>query len=181
VVPQILEALPRAVARGVRLPIVYNTSAYDALTSLALMDGVVDIYMPDFKYWSAERSKHYLRAEDYPEAARAAFREMHRQVGDLVVDERGIARRGLLVRHLVMPGALEESREILRWLAEEISPATYVNVMGQYRPDHRAMGYPELARPVTPREVAEARAYASGLGLRLDERLPSPRSLPQAR
>jgi putative pyruvate formate lyase activating enzyme len=170
VVPLILEALPRAVAGGLRLPIVYNTSAYDALSSLALMDGVVDIYMPDFKYWSVERSRRYLKAKNYPQVARAAFREMHRQVGDLALDERGIARRGLLVRHLVMPGALEESREILRWLALEISPETYVNVMGQYRPDHRAMDHPELARPVDPWEVEEARAFARGLGLRLDER-----------
>ncbi|MBI2525220.1 MAG: radical SAM protein [Candidatus Rokubacteria bacterium] len=158
VVPQILEALPTAIERGLRLPLVYNTSAYDGMHSLRLMDGIVDIYMPDFKCWDPEASFRYLRAREYPEVARAAIREMHRQVGDLVLDERGLARRGLLVRHLVMPGDLAGTPEIASFLAEEISPHTYVNVMDQYRPAGRAIGedFEEIARPVSHGEYAEA-------------------------
>ena len=122
VVPQILEALPGAIEGGLRLPLVYNTSAYDALSSLALMDGVVDIYMPDFKYWDPESAKVYLRATDYPPVARAAIAEMHRQVGELVFDGAGLAQRGVLLRHLVMPGRLEETRSILNWVATELPP-----------------------------------------------------------
>jgi putative pyruvate formate lyase activating enzyme len=170
VVPHILEALPLAVDRGLHLPIVYNTSAYDALESLALLDGVVDIYMPDFKYWSTERARRYLKAKDYPDAARAAIGEMHRQVGALELDAHGIARRGVLVRHLVMPGAVDESRAILGWLTGHVSPATYVNVMAQYRPAYRAWSHPELSRPVAREEVAAVRAEARHLGLRLDRR-----------
>jgi putative pyruvate formate lyase activating enzyme len=134
VVPQVLEAIAEAASLGLDLPIVYNTSAYDALESLVLMDGIVDLYMPDFKYWSAERSRTYMKAEDYPEAARTAIREMHRQVGTLVVGADGLARRGLIIRHLVMPGCLDETRSILEWIAAELGPDTYVNLMDQYRP-----------------------------------------------
>lgn len=136
VVPQIVEALAEAVDRGLRLPIVYNTSAYDALSSLELMDGLVDVYMPDFKFWSSETSKRLAKAKDYPDRAREAIREMHRQVGDLCFTPDGIACRGVLVRHLVMPGQLEESAQIFRWLAHELSADTFVNIMGQYRPDY---------------------------------------------
>jgi putative pyruvate formate lyase activating enzyme len=172
VVPQVLEALAIAVERGLALPIVYNTSAYDAMESLRSLDGIVDIYMPDFKYWSRQASRRYLKAEDYPEMARAAIQEMHRQVGDLTIDTDGIARRGLLLRHLVMPDALGETRSILEWVAGEISPETYVNLMDQYRPaGHVGDGrYPELDRRVTGREFTAARQYALSLGLRLDER-----------
>jgi putative pyruvate formate lyase activating enzyme len=170
VVPHVLEALPIAAAGGLRLPIVYNTSAYDATESLALLDGIVDIYMPDFKYWSVEHSRRHLKAKDYPDAARAAIREMHRQVGPLELDEHGVARRGVLVRHLVMPGMVDDARAILRWLAEEVSPDTYVNVMGQYRPAHRAMEFAELARPVGADEVEAVRGEALRQGLRLDRR-----------
>src|SRR5262249_6101537 len=134
VVPQILEALVVAVPQGLRLPLVYNTSAYDSMESLRWMDGVVDIYMPDFKYWEPESAARILKARDYPEVARRVIAEMHRQVGDLVLDDEGLARRGLLVRHLVMPDALEETSQILRWIAREVSPETWVNVMDQYRP-----------------------------------------------
>ncbi len=176
VVPQILEALPIAIERGLRLPIVYNTSAYDALESLAWMDGIVDIYMPDFKLLSRERSRVYLKAKDYPEVAMRAVREMHRQVGPLRIDEDGLARRGVLVRHLVMPEALDESAAIFRFLADEISLDTYVNVMDQYRPEYRASAYPEIARRPTALEMARAREsfFAAGL-TRLDRR--SARSL----
>jgi len=173
VVPQILEALPAAVERGLRLPLVYNTSAYDGMESLRLMDGIVDIYMPDFKCWNAEASLRYLRAREYPEVARAAIREMHRQVGDLVLDERGLARRGLLVRHLVMPGGLAGTTEVARFLAEEISIHTYVNVMDQYRPAGRVSGgdFQEIARPISPGEYADAVRAMLGAGLhRLDHR-----------
>jgi putative pyruvate formate lyase activating enzyme len=173
VVPQILEALAIAVERGLDLPIVYNTSAYDSLESLALMDGIVDIYLPDFKYWTVERSRRYLKADDYPRAARAAIKEMHRQVGPLLLDASGLARRGVLLRHLVMPGALEETRAILEWVANELGPDTYVNLMAQYRPAGRvgSATYPEINRRIRADEFAEAASIARGLGLRrLDPR-----------
>jgi putative pyruvate formate lyase activating enzyme len=175
VVPQVLEALVEAVRLGLELPIVYNTSGYDSLESLALLDGVVDIYMPDFKYWSAEKSRLYLKAENYPEAARAAIREMHRQVGPLVLDEDGLARRGLLLRHLVMPAALEETCAILGWIRDELGPDTYVNLMDQYRPAGAvsAERFPEINRPLCRAEFEEAREFALSIGLtRLDERRP---------
>ncbi|MDK1292895.1 MAG: radical SAM protein, partial [Actinomycetota bacterium] len=146
VVPQVLEALPIAVESGLTLPIVYNTSAYDALESLAWLDGIVDIYMPDFKFWSPERARAYMKAADYPEAARAAVKEMHRQVGPLVMDADGLAQRGVLLRHLVMPGLLDETRSILEWIAEELGTDTYVNLMAQYYPAGKVAAdrYPEL-------------------------------------
>ncbi len=178
VVPQIVEALAAAIPQGLKLPIVYNTSAYDSMESLELMDGIVDIYMPDFKYWSSERSKIYLKAEDYPEAARSAIKEMHRQVGPLVLDADGLARRGLLIRHLVMPGCLDETRAILEWIVTELGPDTYVNLMDQYYPAGKvsATQYAEINRRLTSREFEEAKAIARELGLRrLDERRPHPR------
>ncbi len=171
VVPEILEALPIAIDRGLRLPLVYNTSAYDALESLRWMDGIVDIYMPDFKVWTRASAIRYLKAKDYPEVAQRAIREMHRQVGALELDSNGLAKRGVLVRHLVMPGLLDETREIFRFLCREISPDTYVNVMGQYRPEYRAAEYPEIDRRPTAREMTEARQLFFEAGLsRLDER-----------
>ena len=124
VAPNIVEALSEAVPLGLRLPIVYNTSAYDSLESIALLDGIVDIYMPDFKYWSSERSKTYMKAADYPEAGRAAIQAMHAQVGPLALDDDGLGRRGLLVRHLVMPGCLDETRAILEWIASTLGADT---------------------------------------------------------
>ena len=180
VVPQILEALPYAFEGGLRLPIVYNTSGYDSLHSLALMDGIVDIYMPDFKYWDTHRAARYLKAKDYPEVVRAAVREMQRQVGALQLDDDGLARRGLLVRHLVMPGALDDTAAILEWLASAIGPDTYVNVMDQYRPEGSVLRQPdkyaELARRLTleEHEAALERARQAGLG-RIYVRLPHPR------
>jgi putative pyruvate formate lyase activating enzyme len=178
VVPQILEGVAAAERLGLALPIVYNTSAYDSLESLRLLDGVVDIYMPDFKLWSAERSRTYLRTADYPQAARAAIREMHRQVGPLVVDRDGLARRGVLLRHLVMPGMLDESRAILRWIRDELGPETFINVMDQYRPAGRvsAARHPEINRPIDRREYAAIVQFALDIGLRrLDERCVIPR------
>jgi len=180
VVPQVLEALPYALEGGLRLPIVYNTSAYDSLHSLALLHGVVDIYMPDFKYWDETASARILKAKDYPEVARRVVREMHRQVGDLVVGGDGLARRGLLVRHLVMPGSLEDSARIFGWLAGEIGPDTYLNVMDQYHPDglvaRQPERYPQLARPLATGEHTRALELARAAGLRrIDRRAPHPR------
>ena len=171
VVPQILEALPLAVDRGLRLPIVYNTSAYDGADSLALMDGVVDIYMPDLKLSSSERSRRYLGKREYFEVASRNILEMRRQVGELVIDEHGLARRGLLVRHLVMPGALAETEAVLRFIADELGRDTYVNLMGQYRPAGRSGRFAEIDRRPYPEELASAFAIADRLGLRrLDAR-----------
>jgi putative pyruvate formate lyase activating enzyme len=157
---------------------VYNTSAYDALESIALMSGVVDIYMPDFKYWSSELSTKYLKAADYADAARAAIAAMHDQVGPLVLDSDGLARRGLLIRHLVMPGGLAETRQILEWIARELGPDSYVNLMDQYYPAGKVTGdrYAEINRRVTSAELREAQRIATDLGLRrLDVRRPHAR------
>jgi putative pyruvate formate lyase activating enzyme len=173
VVPQILEALPLAIENGLHLPLVYNTSAYDSLESLGWMDGIVDIYMPDFKLWEKGSALRYLKAKDYPEVARRVLLEMHRQVGSLQIDQRGLARRGVLVRHLVMPGLLEESQEIFRFLSDELSPDCWVNVMGQYRPDFQTAKYPELHRQPTAEEMRTARRLFCEAGLhRMDERGP---------
>jgi putative pyruvate formate lyase activating enzyme len=173
VVPQVLEALPLAIGGGLRLPLVYNTSAYDSLEGLRLLDGVVDVYMPDLKLWTRGASRRYLRRADYPDVAREAIREMHRQVGDLVVDEHGLAARGVLLRHLVMPGLLDETAAILRFVAEELGTGCYVNLMAQYYPSGRVGRggeFPELDRHVVREEYAEALALAEELGLRLDPR-----------
>jgi putative pyruvate formate lyase activating enzyme len=173
VVPQIVEALDVAVGEGLRVPLVYNTSAFDGPESLALMNGLVDVYMPDFKLWTAQAARRYLRRADYPEVARGAIVEMHRQVGDLAMDERGLARRGLLLRHLVMPGMLEETVQILRWVAEVLGPGTYVNLMGQYRPHHLVGSgrYAEIDRRPRRSEYERAVEIADALGLhRLDPR-----------
>lgn len=167
VVPQILEALPAAIAGGLRLPLVYNTSAYDSLDSLRLLDGIVDIYMPDFKLWDERLARRYLKASDYPAAARAALREMHRQVGPLKLDENGLAKRGVLVRHLVMPGHIGDTQAIMRFLADEVSPDTFVNIMAQYHPAGRvsASQYSELNRRITPQEYRDAVNAARAAGL----------------
>ena len=170
-VPQILEALALAVSAGLRLPLVYNSGGYEAVPTLRLLDGIVDIYMPDFKFADPAPAATYLDAPDYPEVAKAAIREMHRQVGDLVLDEDGIARRGLLVRHLVMPGGLAGTRAVMRFLAREVSRDTYVNIMAQYHPCGLAFRYPAIARPITAIEYREALAAAAAEGIhRLDQR-----------
>lgn len=158
VVPQVIEAIAAAVERGLHVPIVYNTSAYDSVDSLRLLDGIVDIYMPDFKFWRSDTSERLCHAADYPQYACSALREMHRQVGVLKFDHHGVARRGVLVRHLVMPGQLEQSREIFRFLADEVSPDTFVNIMGQYHPDNEVGGggegaFSEIERRPTPAEM----------------------------
>lgn len=169
-VPQILAALGPAIDAGLNVPLVYNTGGYDSLKTLRLLDGIVDIYMPDAKYADPEVAKRLSGAEDYPRIMRAAITEMHRQVGDLEVCEDGIAQRGLLVRHLVMPNNLAGTPEIMRFLAS-LSDDTYVNVMAQYRPCYRADEYPEISRRITREEYQEAVQAALDAGLhRLDER-----------
>jgi putative pyruvate formate lyase activating enzyme len=171
VAPALAAAIVLARERGLRVPVVWNSGGYESVEVLRLLEGLVEIYMPDFKFIRSESAERYLAAADYPERAREAIREMHRQVGDLVVED-GVARRGLLMRHLVMPGGLEESREILDFLAS-LSSRTFVNVMDQYRPAGLVAGsegrsrFPELARRSAPADVSEARAHARRLGLRL--------------
>lgn len=171
VVPQILAALKKAVDRGLTLPVVYNSSGYDSVETLRLLDGIVDIYMPDFKFWSRASSVRYLGAEEYPRVCREALIEMHRQVGDLVVDPQGIAVRGLLVRHLVMPGLLEETGRIMQFLAETLSTETFVNVMDQYHPCYRAVEFAEINRGLRVDEYEQAMHKARAAGLhRFEER-----------
>jgi putative pyruvate formate lyase activating enzyme len=174
VVPQILEALLIAIESGLRLPLVYNTSSYDSMDSIRLMDGVVDVYMPDFKLWDSQRSLKYLLARDYPDAARRVIKAMHEQVGELRVDENGLALRGVIVRHLVMPGLLADTAEIARWLANELSPATYVNMMDQYYPAWKARTsakFEDINRLIYKSEFEQALASAREAGLwRLDTR-----------
>ena len=168
VVPQILEALVIAVEGGLRLPLVYNTSAYDSLESIHWMDGIVDIYMPDFKLWDPEHCRKYLVASNYADAARAVIAAMHAQVGELKVDENGLALRGVLVRHLVMPGLLDDTREIMRWIAEDLSRDTYLNVMDQYYPAHKAETEPrfaEINRRISNKEFCGAIELAHDAGL----------------
>jgi putative pyruvate formate lyase activating enzyme len=169
VVPQILAGVEAAAEGGLTIPIVYNSSGYDGLESLRLLEGVVDIFMPDFKFWDPGVAQTLCNAPDYPEVAREAIREMHRQVGDLEADESGIARRGLLVRHLVMPADMAGTRPIMEFLAHEVSARTYVNVMSQYRPCGRAAEVPGLEAPLTPGDYRRAldETLAAGIS-RLD-------------
>jgi putative pyruvate formate lyase activating enzyme len=171
VICSILEALPPAIEKGLTIPLVYNTSGFDRSSALKLLDGVVDIYMPDFKFWDTDVSRRLADAPDYPERARNALREMHRQVGDLLLDERGVAVRGLLVRHLVMPESVAGTASILQFLAGEISKNTYINIMDQYHPCGGAVGKPQIGRRITTLEFEEALRLAKEAGLtRLDER-----------
>lgn len=167
VVVPILEGVELAVKRGLRLPIVYNTSAYDSLDSLRLLEGIVDVYMPDFKFWSVYSAKRYMNAADYPATARRNLKEMHRQVGDLKKDASGIARRGLMVRHLVMPGHLEDTWQILRFISREISQNTAINIMVQYRPENQITRekYQEINRRPTSVEYKQALHLAREAGL----------------
>jgi putative pyruvate formate lyase activating enzyme len=170
--PAILSALELAVRRGFNLPLVWNCGGYESLEALALLNGVVDIYMPDFKFWNEDASARYCRASGYPDAARAGIAEMYRQVGNLSMDPDRIAARGLLIRHLVMPGNTAGTGEIMNWIAQEISPDTYVNVMSQYHPSFRAHEFPELGRGITGKEYHQAVSQARRAGLRrLDQDL----------
>jgi putative pyruvate formate lyase activating enzyme len=171
VVPQILAGVDKAADGGLRIPLVYNSSGFDKVETLAILEGVFDIYMPDFKFWDARVAEELCSAPDYPEVAREALKEMYRQVGDLVLDEHGIAQRGLLIRHLVLPEGLAGTRGVMRFLAKEISAKSYVNVMPQYRPCGRASEVPALRRALTDKEYKEAIEMAHHEGItRLDER-----------
>jgi putative pyruvate formate lyase activating enzyme len=171
VVAQILEALIIAAENGLKLPLVYNTGGFDSLEALELLDGVIDIYMPDMKYSDSKIARRMSKIGNYHGVNKKAVKEMHRQVGDLILDEQGIAQRGLLIRHLVLPGGMAGSAKILRFLSEEISPNTYINIMAQYRPAYRAMDFPSFDRPLTRKEYSHALDLADKFGLhRLDSR-----------
>ena len=171
VVPQILAALEIAVERGFSVPLVYNTGGYDRVETLALLDGVFDIYMPDFKFLRKETAERFCNAGNYPEVVRRALIEMHRQVGDLVIDAAGIARRGLIIRHLVMPGGLADTSEIMKFVAQKISTDSYINIMPQYRPCGRAWEDWEISAPISTDDYQAALAAAKQEGIhRLDER-----------
>jgi putative pyruvate formate lyase activating enzyme len=165
VVPQILAAVLLAAKAGLRLPLVYNTGGYDAIGALKLLDGVVDIYMPDMKYASAQIARSYSKARDYPRNNQAAVLEMHRQVGDLHIGSDGLAQRGLIIRHLVLPNGLAGSSEILRFIAERVSPNTYLNLMDQYQPMHNALRFAKLKRSLKPQEFQQTLDEARALGL----------------
>ena len=170
VVPQILSALEIAIANGLNVPLIYNTGGYDAIPTLRLLEGVFDIYMPDFKFWDSDVANRTCNAPDYPEVARHAVLEMHRQVGDLTLDASGIAQRGLLIRHLVMPNGLAGTRDVMRFLSRNVSPNTYVNVMAQYRPCGRAHEDPDLAERLSTEEFETALQAAKEEGItRLDQ------------
>ncbi|HUU50888.1 MAG TPA: radical SAM protein [Nitrospinota bacterium] len=164
-ISQIIAALPEAIERGLKIPLVYNCGGYDSLEVLRLLDGIIDIYMPDAKYSDKDVSAKYSNAPDYFEILKESLKEMQRQTGDLIIDERGVAQRGLLVRHLIMPNGLAGTKRILEFIAKEISKNTYVNIMDQYRPCHKAGEYQELARRIAPDEFFEAIDIAKKAGL----------------
>jgi len=171
VVPQILAALEKAIDEGLSVPLIFNTGGYDNVETLKILEGIFDIYMPDFKFWNPEIADATCKAKDYPEMARRAIIEMHRQVGDLEIDEAGIARRGLLIRHLVLPSGLAGTREIMKFIAKEISSNTYVNIMPQYRPCGRASEMEGLSIRLSVDDYNNALQSAGEEGLtRLDSR-----------
>lgn len=173
IVPQLLSALIIAIEKGLKIPLVYNTSGYDRVHTLKLLEGVVDIYMPDFKFWDPDVARQTCNAGDYPEVARKALLEMHRQVGNLYIDADGLARRGVLVRHLVMPQNMAGTRDVMQFIARKISPDTYVNIMSQYRPCGRAADIDALDATIGVQEFKKAVEIAKDMGLtRLDGRPP---------
>jgi putative pyruvate formate lyase activating enzyme len=171
VVPQILKGLEIAINLGLRLPLVYNSGGYDSAETLEILDGIIDIYMPDMKYSDEKIAEELSGIQRYPSINRAALKEMHRQVGDLKVDEDGIATRGLLIRHMVLPHGLAGTKEIMEFIAEDISLSSYVNVMAQYHPCYKAFQIPQLARPLPKQEFIEAIELAKRAGLNRLDRL----------
>ncbi|MDP2898931.1 MAG: radical SAM protein [bacterium] len=163
--PQIMEALLKAYERGLSIPIVYNCGGYDSVEVLKLWDGIIDIYMPDMKYGKEESARKYSSAPDYPRANQEAVLEMHRQVGDLRMDEQGIAKRGLLIRHLVLPNGVAGSEEVMRFIAEKVSRGTYISLMSQYFPQYRADEFPEINRRITRAEYLPVQNLMKKLGL----------------
>ena len=172
VIPQILAALEIAAKGGLRVPLIYNSSGYDDVATLKLLEGIIDIYMPDFKFWNSVIAEKVCNARDYPEIAQKALLEMHRQVGDLIIDESGIARRGLLIRHLVLPNNLAGTRGIMRFIAHSISPNSYVNIMPQYRPCGKAAEIKALSTPLSQKDYKRALQTAREEGIK---RLDTPR------
>ena len=173
VVPQIMEAIHIAAGLGLSIPLVYNCGGYESVETLKLLDGVIDIYMPDMKYSDELNARRFSGAKDYPAVNRAAVKEMHRQVGDLQIDERGVARRGLLIRHLVLPNGIAGTEGVVRFIADEISQQTYLNIMAQYYPANRVYKIPMLSRPLRNEEFNEAVNLARKYGLeRLDGMRP---------
>jgi len=164
-VPQIVKAVLEVVPKGLNLPLVYNTSSYDSVKTLRELDGIISIYLADIRYASNELGRKYSRSRNYVDNARAAITEMQRQVGDLVVDEDGIAQRGLIVRHLILPNRIAGSDESLNWLVKEISPKVAVSIMSQYYPNHRAYKYKELNRKILPEEYQEVITLVEKLGI----------------
>ncbi len=169
-VPNIVRAVRIACQRGLKLPLVYNTGGYDNPEVIELLDGLVDIYLPDLKYSNPSEAARYSEgAYNYPHYAKLAIKEMHRQVGNLVTDEKGLAKRGLMLRHLVLPNGVSGTKEVIKFIAEELSTNTYVNLMNQYRPEHRAKEFPAIARRLKREEFEEALSWARQYGLkRLD-------------
>ena len=168
-VPMILRSLEFAIAKGLNIPLVYNCGGYESIETLKLLDGIIDIYMPDIKYADSGPAKEYSNAEDYPSVVKEAIKEMHRQVGDLAMDNNGIALRGLLVRHLVLPEGLAGTEKVVKFLVEEVSPDTYTNIMAQYYPCYKAQEHPPLDRRITNAEYKKAVKAARDAGLkRLD-------------
>jgi putative pyruvate formate lyase activating enzyme len=166
VIPQIVSAVRIASSKGPRLPLVFNTGGYDNVEVIKLLDGIVDIYLPDFKYQDGELAAKYSSdASDYPEVAAAVIQEMHRQVGSVETDENGIATRGLFIRHLVMPHNIGGTDRLVQWIASELGADTYLNLMAQYRPEHRAFDYPKISRRLTREEWKEAKSWAHEAGL----------------
>ena len=153
--PQIAASLLKAVEMGLRIPIVYNCSGYESLEVIRLLERIIDIYMPDAKYMDESVSKRFSNAPDYPEVLKGVLKEMHRQVGDLSINSEGMAERGLLIRHLVMPGGTASSEEVFKFIAQEVSASSYVNIMDQYRPEYRAREYPEINRRIIHKEYLE--------------------------
>jgi putative pyruvate formate lyase activating enzyme len=164
-VPHLIKALSIAIDMGLSVPIVYNCGGYESLEVIRLLDGIVDIYMPDIKFLNSELSQRLCKAEDYPDRVKSAIKEMQRQVGNLTISARGIATRGLLIRHLVMPSCREDTKHVLRFIREEISKDAFVNIMAQYHPCNKAGDYPEIARRISNKEYGEALDYARELGL----------------
>ena len=163
--PQIMAALPLAVDLGLKIPLVYNCGGYETFEAIHLLDGIIDIYMPDVKFARREVAEKYTQTPDYPEVVKKTLKEMHRQVGNLQINAEGLAERGLLIRHLVMPNGLAGSRELMHFIATEISPHSYVNVMNQYRPEYKAFEYPEISRGISHQEYGEAIEGAKDEGL----------------
>ena len=171
IVPQILEALQIAISKGLHIPIVYNSGGYDKMETLLVLEGIVDIYMPDVKFLDARIAAELTIAPDYPEVVQLAVLEMHRQVGDLEIGANGLARSGLLVRHLVMPEGVSTTRQVMKFLAEKVSPATYINLMAQYHPAGAAWSIPQLRRAITESEYRQAYQDAQNAGIyRFDSR-----------